>query len=147
MTIKPKSDLPPPDNRLAKRFKFTTGDLYANRAGYLSWRQIGWWEMVNQRLLNGMYRLLGREAQTPEFRMGEVKSLCGRARLKHTIVNEAGIRPVFYETFTLQLEGYERLFSLTADQHQTLNENITYRVYYQIAAPNHVLSLERVNTC
>lgn len=134
----------PDDILLARAFRFRPGDLDANRAGFMTWRQRGLADYIAQRGLNWLAGLVpggllqgGRSAR--------VESICGRVSLRHTIVDRMGPRSqIFYEYFNLIFEGHARSFPLTARQYRALAEHLVYRVYYHPEDPLYILSIERV---
>ena len=106
-----KANLPaPPDFRLAQAFDFTADDLSANRAGYMTQRQLMKINVSGRGAYNRMMQwLFKREPEDTENRMPEVAMICGRARLRHHVAPRRGSsmfgnRP-FDEIYIL---GFER---------------------------------------
>lgn len=134
-----------PNIRLAKAFKFTADDIAANRQGFLSYRQRG----INPTLMRLLQLIRSQFRQNLKNKpiTTPVKSVCGRAKLEHTVINRPGRGFVFHDYWTVTLGDSGAKFHISIEQKHILNERIPYRVYFRKDDPLRILSLERVEKC
>ncbi len=141
----------PPDMRIAKAFKFNIEDLNANREGILSIRQRGLSDWFAYQIISRIRQLpIIGQVLTPTSSAKKtsrpVKSICGRIKLEHYIVDRRLDRSaVFYEYYHMVFTGHDRFFRVSRPQYDVLSENLKYRVYYQqLGEERQILSIERI---
>ena len=132
---------PLPDYRLAKAFKFTSADLTTNRLGFMTrtqeWALPVWSESGIRWLQNNVLAKSGLQRRT-------VLSICGKIEISEQLHDVHGGR--FQIDFLyLKIVGTDARFKISQTQKVSLQNNATYRIYYQ--EPQRILSLEKVANC
>jgi hypothetical protein len=149
MTDKSKTSPAPPDIRLAKAFKFTGEDLAVNRSGYMSRRQERSPD-IDYAILSLLSRIFRGRIAKPKREFRHVNSVCGRAKLRYNFVTvrvwDVGILPPHRsEGYRLTFDHCELEFRISEAQYRVLAEDIVYRVYYNPAIADKILSIERLD--
>lgn len=139
------SEVSLPDIRVARAFKFSSDDLVANRQGLLSYRQRG----INPTVMRLLYPIRSRLGLIRKNKQAysPVKSVCGRSKLDHIVVNRPGRGFVFHNYWALTIVNSGARFHISIEQQHTLTEGIPYRVYFRQDDPTRILSLEKVKAC
>lgn len=134
-----------PNRQLAQAFRFSSADLAANRAGYLTQAQA--WSIPLW--MRGYFHQLSQWSPLKNIASQERKKvgmLCGRVTLSY---EQQQIQSIFHsdiiEIYKLRLTTMD--FRLTAQQHQAIGEGVVYRLYYHLDTKQ-IVSLERaINGC
>ncbi|HEX2907215.1 MAG TPA: hypothetical protein VHO69_10175 [Phototrophicaceae bacterium] len=164
--------IPPPDYQVARAFHFTGEDLAVNRSGYMTRRQQGWLNVMAQSVLDWVrQQLLKHEIPTTRRGFRRVESVCGRIRLEDhrpdyrqlpqgresrtwnemefkSSWSQPSSRTVSPEKYRvarrLIVETTDFQTAITEKQYLALVRGRVYRIYYDPARSNKILSLERI---